>query len=171
MNQKRIWAPWRQAYITSTHAPGTRDCLFCQKGRSKLDAKNFVVKRGAHGFSLLNLFPYSNGHMMVAPYRHVGHLSRLSKTEWLDLLELANDAMERLGQGLKPHGYNVGLNFGRVAGAGIPGHLHLHIVPRWKGDTNFMPIFSGTKVISQSLDAAYRLLVRRGPLRKKRRKR
>lgn len=104
---------------------------------------------------------------MVAPYRHVGQLSRLTPQEWAEILELVNDAIARLDRVMKPDGYNVGINIGRTAGAGIPGHLHLHIVPRWTGDTNFMPTVAGIKVISQSLEAAHRLLKGAGKNRHK----
>jgi len=117
-----------------------------------------VLIRGRSGFCLLNLYPYSNGHLMVVPYRHVGELDRLRPEEWLDLHVLMRDAIDRLRRVMEPDGFNVGLNLGRAAGSGVPGHLHLHVVPRWVGDHNFMPIFSGTRVISQSLGSAYRLL-------------
>ena len=121
-----------------------------------------MLIRGDKAFSLLNRYPYSNGHLMIAPYRHVDSLEAVHEEEWLDLLRLANDGMARLKRVMKPEGFNLGVNLGRVSGAGIPGHLHLHIVPRWSGDTNFMPVLAHTKVISQSLEAAYRLLRRAG---------
>ncbi len=121
-----------------------------------------MVTRGDSGFSLLNRYPYNNGHLMVAPYKHVGRLSLLTNQEWAELLDLTNDAIRRLDKVFSPHGYNVGINLGKSAGAGIPGHLHLHIVPRWVGDTNFMPTVAGTKVISQSLEAAHHLLTKAG---------
>ena len=135
-------------------------CLFCDKGRSKADLRNRVTARGRYCFCLLNLFPYTNGHTMIAPYRHVADLESLKQEEWLELFELARQTMKRMRKALSPHGYNLGINLGRAAGAGIPGHLHLHVVPRWVGDTNFMPVFSDTRVISQSLDSAHQLLRR-----------
>ena len=171
MTQKRLWAPWRQEYLKAVRRPKSRGCLFCQKGRSKLDARNHVIARGEYGFSLLNRFPYNNGHLMVVPYRHVGQLSGLKKAEWVELHDLANDAIARMDQVLSPQGYNLGINLGREAGAGIPGHLHLHIVPRWRGDTNFMPVVAGTKVISQSLESAYRLLAGKSPSQRRRKRR
>ena len=157
---KRLWAPWRHPYIVrGVSLEGPRRCMFCVKGRSRRqDKRNLVVARGDLAFSLLNLFPYNNGHLMVAPYRHVGDLASLEESEWLDLFQLAQDGMSRLKKVMKPHGFNLGINFGRAAGAGIPGHLHLHIVPRWTGDTNFMSVCAGTKVVSQSLSLAQRLL-------------
>lgn len=109
-------------------------------------------------FALLNRYPYNNGHVMVAPYRHVGTFEALRSEEWQEMFSMSRRVMSRLAGAIHPHGFNVGFNLGRVAGAGIPGHLHLHIVPRWQGDTNFMPIFGQTKVISQSLEEIYRLL-------------
>ncbi len=163
-NLRRLWAPWRQEYITSTVRKrwGSQRCLFCEKARSRADARSQVLIRGDKAFSLLNRYPYSNGHLMIAPYRHVDSLEAVHEEEWLDLLRLANDGMARLKRVMKPEGFNLGVNLGRVSGAGIPGHLHLHIVPRWSGDTNFMPVLAHTKVISQSLEAAYRLLRRAG---------
>lgn len=109
-------------------------------------------------FALLNKYPYNNGHLMVAPYRHVGTLELLRAEEWSEILRMSQRLTKRLTETLKPHGFNMGLNLGRAAGAGIPGHLHLHIVPRWNGDTNFMPVLAQTKVISQSLDELYTVL-------------
>lgn len=154
----RLWAPWRQTYITRTQKGASSSCLFCAKGRSRADARNLVIARGPLAFTLLNLFPYNNGHLLIAPYRHVGTLGALTEEEWRDLFHQAEEGIHRLQRAMKPEGYNLGLNLGRAAGAGIPGHLHLHILPRWNGDTNFMPTLAQTKVISQSLRAAYRLL-------------
>lgn len=159
MTQERLWAPWRQPYIARAVRPRASSvCLFCSIGKSSQDARNLVVTRGRFTFTLLNLFPYNNGHLMVTPYRHVAQMGDLRQEEWLDLFQVADDAMARLKKVLKPHGFNLGINFGRAAGAGIPDHLHLHIVPRWTGDTNFMPICADTKVVSQSLRAAQALL-------------
>lgn len=165
MIRKQLWAPWRMEYIARI-SKRSSGCLFCQKGRSKSDARNLVLQRVRTGFSILNRYPYSNGHLMVAPYRHVGSLERLTDAEWLDLLKLIQAAMHRLDQKFLPQGYNLGINLGRSAGAGIPGHLHLHVVPRWKGDTNFMPVLSDTRVVSQSLESAYRQLKGTGSLRR-----
>ncbi len=168
MITRRLWAPWRQAYISGARgAARSKGCLFCLKGRSRRTRADQVLVRGAYAFSLLNKFPYNNGHMLAAPYRHVARVGDLSPEEWLDLWRLTDDAMGRLDRAVSPHGYNLGINLGRAAGAGIPDHLHLHIVPRWIGDANFMPVIASTKVISQSLEAAYRILKRAGPPRKR----
>jgi ATP adenylyltransferase len=158
----RLWAPWRQIYIASVRSnkrtTGRARCLFCQKGQAQANETSQVLVRGVKAFTLLNLYPYNNGHLMVAPYRHVGLLERLEEAEWLEMLHLIQDGMARLKRVMKPDGFNVGFNLGRTAGAGVPGHLHLHLVPRWNGDTNFMPVIAHTKVISQSLREAYRAL-------------
>ena len=157
MPHPALWAPWRSAFLFRPRKPG---CIFCAARRSKDDRRHRVVARGRRAFALLNLYPYNNGHLLVAPLRHVGSLARLTEAEWGDLLRVSRRLLARLDQGLRPSGYNLGFNLGRVAGAGIPGHLHLHLVPRWPGDTNFMPVIGQTKVISQSLDELYRLLAR-----------
>ncbi len=157
---KRLWAPWRLGYLVDTRNASTKGCLFCRVQRSRSDVKNHVLTRGRFSFSILNRFPYNNGHLLIAPYRHVGRLEFLTDKEWLDLLYLLRDSLKRLKSVLAPHGYNLGINMGRAGGAGIPGHLHLHLVPRWVGDTNFMPIIADMKVISQSLNAAYTSLKR-----------
>ena len=153
----RLWAPWRSTFLSQR---GRRRCIFCAAKRKGDDRKLQVVARGAHVLALLNRYPYNNGHVMIAPYRHVGQLQALKAAEWLESLRLSQQLMARLTKAIRPDGFNVGMNLGRVAGAGFPGHLHLHIVPRWNGDTNFMPILGGTKVVSQSLDELYTLLTR-----------
>ncbi|MBI3333256.1 MAG: HIT domain-containing protein [Candidatus Omnitrophica bacterium] len=158
MSQKRLWAPWRVGYISGILKPQSKGCPFCGIPKARSDSKRLILARGRLSFSVLNLFPYTNGHLLVAPYRHVGRFESLTGEEWLELFSLAKDAMRRLKKRMAPHGYNLGINLGRAAGAGIPGHLHLHIVPRWVGDTNFMPVIAESKVISQSLAAAHSLL-------------
>jgi ATP adenylyltransferase len=157
----KIWAPWRKAYIRpdKKSQPG---CLFCRlwKDRPSRDAQNYVLKRSHHNFAVLNLYPYNNGHVMIVPARHVDRVGKLTDQEQLDWLALYEEVTAALEKTLKPHGFNAGINFGRFAGAGIPKHLHFHIVPRWKGDVNFMPVIAGTKVISESLDSVYQLLKR-----------
>ena len=160
MTKKRLWAPWRSPYIAAARSRKGSECIFCEKSKSKADAQNLVIARGKSAFSLLNLFPYNNGHAMVAPYRHVAEVGALTPGEWLEIWRLADDLLRRMRKVLSPNGFNLGINVGRAAGAGIPGHLHLHIVPRWIGDTNFMPILAGTRVISHSLASAHRLLSR-----------
>ena len=116
------------------------------------------MERSKSAFVLLNRYPYNNGHLMFAPLRHVGTLDALTAAEWMDIWKLSKAFAERLSKRLRPHGFNLGMNLGRSAGAGVPGHLHLHLVPRWNGDTNFMPVLANTKVVSQSLEELYAIL-------------
>ena len=154
----RLWAPWRTEFLSQ---PTRRGCFLCAAWKGRNDPAARVVARSTTVFAILNRYPYNNGHVLVAPARHVGAFNRLTKAEWLDLLTLTQRLMRRLSRRLRAQGFNLGMNLGRVAGAGVPGHLHLHIVPRWNGDTNFMPIVGRTKVISQSLDELYRALADR----------
>lgn len=142
-----LWAPWRLKYVQLKRQGG---CIFCRA--VKLRQKECIVFKTRHSICILNIFPYNNGHLMVAPVRHSADLSRLADAELLDLMRALNKAKGLLAKVLHPHAYNIGINVGRSAGAGITGHLHIHIVPRWNGDTNFMPVIHNTKVISESLD-------------------
>ncbi|MDP3804893.1 MAG: HIT domain-containing protein [Candidatus Omnitrophota bacterium] len=150
----KLWAPWRSKYIYSRK---NKKCIFCGN-RSAGDKRRYIICRSKHSFAMLNLYPYNNGHVMVAPYRHVKSLEALSDAELLDTLKLLNKIKLLIDVKLKPHGYNIGMNLGKIGGAGFAGHVHIHIVPRWAGDTNFMPIIADIKVISESLDAMYSLL-------------
>lgn len=153
----KLWAPWRVKYITKI-LKKNKSCVFCRILKERKDRKNYILMRTRHSFSVLNIYPYNNGHTLILPLRHVDDLSKLAKNERDDLWELFDENKRLLDKVLKPSGYNVGLNLGRVAGAGFPGHVHIHIVPRWKGDVNFMPVLAQTKVISQSLKALYQRL-------------
>jgi ATP adenylyltransferase len=133
-------------------------CLLCQKSRENNDEANFILFRGQNNFLILNAFPYNPGHLMVAPYRHIASLQDLTDEGAKEHFDLVKKSLELLERTLKPAGFNIGLNIGRVAGAGIEGHLHTHIVPRWQGDANFMPVLSDTRVISEALTATYRRL-------------
>jgi ATP adenylyltransferase len=156
---KVLWAPWRMAYIKNARKPAK--CIFCVKPKERRDARNLLLHRGRHGFVMMNLFPYNSGHLLVAPSAHVKSLEQLSDEVALDLLALTNLSLKVLQAEIKPEGFNIGVNLGRVSGAGIEGHVHLHIVPRWNGDTNFMPLFAETRVMPEHLQATYRkLLVR-----------
>lgn len=127
-----------------------------------------MLERGEHVFSMLNLYPYNNGHLMIAPYRHVARIQDVTKTESAEMFALAQKSARLLETSLHPDGFNIGFNIGRVAGAGYDGHIHLHVVPRWNGDTNFMPVLSGDKVISESLDEVRSRLLARQPGRRRR---
>lgn len=145
---QRLWAPWRKKYIAQKKITG---CIFCRKPRSQRDLRTLVLDRGETVFSILNLYPYNNGHVLIAPYRHLRDLTGLNARESQEILSLAKKTIKKLDKILEPHGYNVGFNIGKAGGAGYDKHLHMHIVPRWNGDTNFMPVVSQSKVISESL--------------------
>ena len=149
---ENIWAPWRKEFILSKKDD---NCFFCVAIKDNQDRKNLVLHRGKECFCILNKYPYNSGHLMVAPKMHKDDLSKLSDSEMLELLTLTRDVKDILTKKLKPEGFNLGINFGKVAGAGVEDHIHLHLVPRWKGDTNFMPVIAETKVIPQSLEDLY----------------
>ena len=146
----KLWAPWRIKYVSAKKSKG---CIFCKARKG--GGKSYVVRKTAHSIAMLNIYPYNNGHMMICPKRHVRDLALLKQEEVLDLFALFIEVKKRLDKVIKPHGYNIGINLERSAGAGIAHHLHIHIVLRWNGDTNFMPVLFSTKVISQSLDELY----------------
>ncbi|MGH2954370.1 MAG: HIT family protein [Solirubrobacterales bacterium] len=158
MTSQRIWAPWRLAYVKDAAKDSEQECIFCAKPREEDDAANLIVHRGELCFVILNLFPYTNGHLMIAPYGHVGYLPDLEPESLAETMALAQQAMRVLDDSYAPHGYNLGFNQGRVAGAGIEHHVHLHVVPRWGGDTNFMPVLADTRVMPQSLVQTYETL-------------
>jgi ATP adenylyltransferase len=166
-----LWAPWRLGYIlgdkTKTAGPYDSDallpgadptCFLCQAVPPGDDRQRMVVQRGEHVIVLLNRYPYNNGHLLVAPNRHMARLDQLGPDVELELSQTITQIVGLLERKLQPHGFNIGLNLGRAAGAGLPGHLHWHIVPRWMGDTNFMPSVAGINVIPQSLEALLDLL-------------
>ena len=148
-----LWAPWRKPYIEKLVR--TEGCILCEKPREQEDKKNFILFRGKSCFVLLNLFPYNNGHLMISPYRHVDSLISLNAEEMAEMLQLARMSEGILRSELAAEGFNLGINVGRIAGAGIADHIHLHLVPRWSGDTNFMPVTGKTKVISEDVNSTY----------------
>lgn len=157
-----LWAPWRAQYIRdSAEPPAHADsgCFLCRGLAEDRDRDNLLVWRREHSAVFLNRFPYNNGHLLVAPRGHKGTLSELESFELTEPIETVRLVIGILDTLLRPQGYNVGLNLGRAAGAGLPGHLHWHIVPRWDGDTNFMPVLGQTKVIVESLDEFYHRFV------------
>lgn len=162
MTHRQLWAPWRLAYVAKTELPGQprSECFLCddRDASPEHDRDNLVVLRGEHAIVVLNRFPYNNGHLLVAPKAHQGDLLELNDAELLECQHLLQLMLKTLKQIVTPDGFNIGLNLGRVAGAGLPGHLHWHIVPRWNGDTNFMPVLADARVIPQSLDALFELL-------------
>lgn len=155
MSEQRMWAPWRYEYIKG---PKSDECIFCSKPAASDDAANFLVHRGDRVFAMLNAFPYNNGHVMVAPYRHIGSIEALDDRELVELMTETQATLAALRGGYSPDGFNIGINQGKVAGAGFDEHVHMHVVPRWDGDTNFMPVVAGTHVLSQALSDAYTVL-------------
>jgi ATP adenylyltransferase len=155
----QLWAPWRLAYVAGAKRPaGDEPCFICQGLAGSDDRASLIVLRTPLSVVLLNRFPYNNGHLLIAPRAHKGRLAELETTELLETQETLRRMVGALDTLLRPDGYNVGLNLGRTAGAGLPGHLHWHLVPRWDGDTNFMPVVADVKVMAQSLEALYDLL-------------
>ena len=153
---ERMWSPWRMEYIRAAKEATPDDgCIFCDLPREGDDAKARILVRGEHAFVLLNSFPYNPGHLMVAPFRHTGEFGALLPEEHGDIDMLISASIEALQGEMEPHGYNLGMNLGRVAGAGIPDHLHWHVVPRWNGDTNFMPVIGQTRVLPELLEETY----------------
>lgn len=150
MEHKNLWAPWRIKYIQ--HLDQKSECFVCDDLKQpENDDNNLVLWRTPRCIVVLNRFPYNNGHLLIAPARHIAELSQADDQEMLELVRLIPQTQQALSLAIQPHGFNVGMNFGRCAGAGLPGHLHVHVVPRWNGDTNFMSVCSDTKVISQSM--------------------
>ena len=154
----RLWAPWRMKYIEAAAAGDEPDCFLCENQTMDDDQDNLILHRGEHCFVIMNLYPYNNGHLMIAPFRHIGDYLELSHDEMAEACTFTKLCIEALHETMHPHGFNVGLNLGRAAGAGVEEHIHWHIVPRWNGDTNFMPVVGDTKVVSESLHDGYRRL-------------
>ncbi len=152
---ENIWAPWRMEYILMGNPQG---CFFCQKLKESRDVSNYILYRGQKNFVILNSYPYNPGHLLVAPFRHVARLEDLTKEELSEHFEIVTKSTQAIAETLNPGGFNIGINMGKVAGAGVVDHIHTHVVPRWKGDTNFMPIISNTKVLPQALDSTYQKL-------------
>ena len=144
-----MWSPWRSQYVSRADDGG--DCFFCSHLERGDDEETGILWRGGQTFVVLNAYPYNSGHIMVAPKRHVGEIAEVERDELHELIDVTQRSVAILGEALKPHGYNVGMNLGEIAGAGVPGHLHVHVVPRWGGDTNFMPVVAETKVLPEML--------------------
>jgi ATP adenylyltransferase len=155
---QRIWAPWRLAYVKDASKDDADECIFCTKPAEDDDEANLIVHRGELCFVILNLYPYTNGHLMIAPFEHHASITDLGAETIAEMMWLAQRAMTVLEERYSPHGYNVGFNQGRVAGAGVEHHIHMHVVPRWGGDTNFMPVLADTRVMPQTLDQTYETL-------------
>ncbi len=149
---ERIWAPWRVEYIKGERPKG---CIFCEKPKQNKDAENYILYRGKLNFVIMNLYPYNPGHLMIVPYRHLNKIEDLSSEERNEHYELVSRTTGILRETSRTDNFNIGMNLGRVAGAGIDDHIHSHIVPRWNGDSNFMPVIADTRVISESMKDIY----------------
>ncbi len=150
-----LYAPWRMQYVSSVSTCKPKECIFCSKPKENKDEENYIVYRGSTCFIMLNAYPYNTGHLLVAPYAHKPSLTDLSDDELLELMKCTSLSLRALKEALNPDGFNVGINIGRVAGAGIEDHVHIHVVPRWAGDTNFMPVVAKTKVLPEMLSDTY----------------
>ncbi len=152
-----LWAPWRVDFIRS---PKPDECFLCipPEDDKMYDRENLIIRRGKRCFAILNRYPYNAGHLMVAPYRHIGDLSLLGKEELGELMGLCVESKDALVSAMCPEGFNIGVNLGKAAGAGVEGHIHMHVVPRWGGDTNFMPVIASTRVVPEALAATAELL-------------
>lgn len=158
----QLWAPWRLSYVSTAKAPAPGDdCFLCRGLADRDDRANLIALRTVRSVVVLNRYPYNNGHLLIAPQRHLASLDELNPEELLDGLEAVRRTVRVLTALMQPDGFNVGLNLGKAAGAGLPGHLHWHVVPRWNGDTNFMPVLADVRVIVQSLEALYELVTPR----------
>jgi ATP adenylyltransferase len=155
-----MWAPWRMAYVSAEHglSDAERRCVFCSLVAQEDDERTYILHRGRHAFVIMNLYPYNNGHLMMVPYAHVDTLREVEPEALAEMMELAQRAQAVLEERMRPQGFNLGVNQGRAAGAGIADHVHMHIVPRWVGDTNFMPVLGDVRIMPQHLDETYALL-------------
>lgn len=155
---ENLWAPWRMAFIEPKNPPAP-GCIFCTQPAANQDEKYHILYRGERCFMMLNLYPYNNGHLMIAPYEHIGAFEQFDALTLADLTAQAQLALRALRIAMTPDGFNMGINQGKVAGAGFAEHIHYHIVPRWNGDTNFMPVLADTKVMPEHLDVVYQKLL------------
>ena len=155
---KQIWAPWRIEYIQMEKPEG---CILCDKPKEKYDVANYILYRGEKNFIIMNSYPYNPGHLMIAPYRHVANLEELTDEERCEHFEMVSRSVKILREVFNPAGFNIGMNLGKIAGAGIDDHIHTHIVPRWQGDTNFMPVIADLRVVPEALAETYEKLKRR----------
>ena len=154
---KRMFSPWRSAYIATFKNPkSTAGCLFCRIAKERKDAQNYIIWRGEHCYLVMNLYPYNSGHLMVVPYRHTSDIGSLPDAANVEIMQIAARAMKALEKVSQPQGFNFGANLGRAAGAGIDKHVHFHIVPRWTGDTNIMPVLADVKLISEDMRRSWK---------------
>jgi ATP adenylyltransferase len=152
-----IWSPWRYAYVSGAALPG--HCIFCRNAAEPRDEVNYILKRGKECYVLLNLYPYTSGHLMIAPYAHVATLSESAPSALEEMIRLAREAEQCLREVYEPKGVNIGMNVGECAGAGVAGHIHLHVVPRWPADSNFMTTIGETRVLPEAIEVTYKKLL------------
>jgi ATP adenylyltransferase len=155
---RSVYAPWREEYLLRMKDKERSGCLFCRVLREKRDRRNLILYRGQRTFVIMNRYPYTSGHVMVVPYKHVGLIEKLDEDSTIEMMVETRRVVRILKKAFRPDGLNVGMNLGRCAGAGVPGHLHIHVVPRWSGDTSFMPVTGNARVVSISLATTYRIL-------------
>ncbi len=155
---QRMYSPWRSKYINSFSEPSGGECILCKAPSENDDDKNLILLRGKYSYVIMNLYPYNSGHLMIVPFRHIGNLTNLTNEEFLEIFQFLKLMSDALYKTMKPDGFNIGSNIGRSAGAGIDEHIHFHIVPRWNGDTNFMPVLADTKLISEDMRETYKKL-------------
>ena len=152
---ERLWTPWRRAFVEADSGDQSGQYFLCTKPAQHDDRANLIVMRSERAYALLNLYPYNNGHLLVAPYLHTGNLATLAAPIAQEMMSVTQRCVDALQRAYRPDGFNVGMNLGTAAGAGVPDHLHIHVVPRWSGDTNFMPVLGETKVLPEALDQTY----------------
>jgi ATP adenylyltransferase len=155
MSDNTLWAPWRAAFVLGKKEKG---CIFCNRLRMEDSVENLIVYRGALCFVILNKYPYNSGHAMIVPNRHIAHLDEMTAAEATEFFELTRRTVAAIKHAMNPHSLNIGMNLGEASGAGVPEHMHMHVVPRWNGDTNFMPVIGQTKVISVPLEPVWEAL-------------
>ncbi len=158
---ERLFSPWRSQYIAGFSDKKAKDenaCVFCDAVNDHRDAHHFIVSRSTHCFVMMNLYPYNSGHLLVIPYRHSAEFGELSAKEHADIMKTISTMLSLLKKTINPHGFNIGANLGRIAGAGVDQHIHFHIVPRWSGDTNFMPVLADVKLVSEEMRSLYKKL-------------
>jgi ATP adenylyltransferase len=153
----RLWAPWRMKYILSSKKTG-EECILCEEAKKNDDRKNYILYRGKHSFVIMNIYPYNNGHLLIVPFTHESEVDRLPEAELADLMKTTQASVNILKQAMHPDGFNIGINIGKPAGAGIPEHLHVQIVPRWTGDSSYITVFDETRVMPELLDGTYERL-------------
>lgn len=157
---ERLWRPWRGAYVRNIESFRDEGCIFCTKPGEGDDRASLILRRGAAAFVIMNLYPYNTGHVMVTPYRHIGELEDLEERELAEMVELTTMMIRVIKREMQPQGFNLGINLGKAAGAGYDEHVHMHIVPRWQGDTNFMPVVGESKVMPETVEGTYERLLR-----------